>query len=595
MKHEPFHAEWKRRLPALADRLFPPFLILVTGFLCYSSALYGSFQFDDFSSIVENQAIRNPWHIGNIFLFAKTRFLTYLTFAVQYHLHGLNPFFFLLVNLIIHLCAAITLYRLIRLLFTTPEIRNNPLASQERNIALAASLIFVSHPIETQAVAYIVQRATSMASLFYLLSLALFVQARILYDRQDPGHLLAYAFALILALLSMFTKEISLTLPISVLLTEYFFFSPRPGLILRRIRYLWPMLLTLFVIPLTYFLTMRGAIAQIGLAAETRTISRMDYLLTQFNVIRTYLRLLFVPVHQSVDYDYPLVRHFFEPGTFLSFLLIAALIALALILFRKYRLLSFGIIWFFLTLVVESSIFPIRDVIFEHRIYLPSIGIFLSVTLFLFHLLKEKPRLTFALFAVLISATTFAGINRTILWREQVLLWHDAVSRQQITARTLNNLGVGYLRGGSIESAIRHYDNALSLFPSHPRMYFNRAMALHMRGSFEKAIEDYTESIRLYPKYHRTYLYRALAHVAMGWKDKALTDLDRSIELFPGEPVAFYNRSCILFEYSRFEDALRDVDRAIQLEEGNPLYLRHREMILRRLKRPDLQKNGTVK
>jgi hypothetical protein len=117
-------------------------------------------------------------------------------------------------------------------------------------------------------------------------------------------------------------------------------------------------------------------------AQETEEIPRGIYLLTQFRVIATYIRLLFLPVNQNLDYDYPLYNSLFEPGVFFSFLFLLSIFGLAIYLFKRSRktgngyslMASFGILWFFITLSVESSIIPIRDVIFEHRLYLPSVG-----------------------------------------------------------------------------------------------------------------------------------------------------------------------------------------------------------------------------
>jgi hypothetical protein len=122
---------------------------------------------------------------------------------------------------------------------------------------------------------------------------------------------------------------------------------------------------------------------------ETAAISRNDYLLTQFNVIVTYIRLLFLPINQNLDYDYPLAHSLFAFPTFLSFLFLVMLVIVGVWIFRKSRLISFGIFWFFITLSVESSIIPIRDVIFEHRVYLPSVGFVICLTVALYQMLEQ--------------------------------------------------------------------------------------------------------------------------------------------------------------------------------------------------------------
>jgi len=352
-------------------------------------------------------------------------------------------------------------------------------------MALAVAMVFVSHPIQTQAVTYIVQRLTSMVSLFYLLSLVLYIKARIHYDQGDSRHIHFYVASIIAALFAMFTKEISVTLPICILACEYFFFSTSFKKIYRRISYLWPMLLTFPIVPLTYILTRKGMIQDVGLAAETDTISRVDYLLTQLNVMGTYLRLLFLPINQSIDYDYPIAHSLFEPTTFASLLLLSSLIILTLILFRRFRPISFGIFWFFLTLLVESSVIPIRDVIFEHRLYLPSVGIFLSATVFIFHYLWHRPKIVFALFALVISLSSLATINRNIIWKEKVLLWNDAAKKAPNKSRVWINRGVGYSDLNKKEMALRDYNHAKKIDKNHPYPYLNRGNIYLSQGNYK--------------------------------------------------------------------------------------------------------------
>ena len=606
-----------------ANLLFPYFLIIAIGVLCYSGTFDASFNFDDIPNIVQKESIRNPLDIKSIWAGSKTRFVADFSFAINYAVNGLQPFGYHLVNLIIHILTAITLYWFVILLFITPELRKNPLARHAKGIALAVALVFTSHPIETQAVTYIVQRITSLASLFYLLSLALYLKARLYYDQNNRRHSLFYAGSLAAALLAMFTKEISVTLPICILIVEYFFFSPSFPMIWRRVKYLWPMLLTLLVVPINYLASMGYLVRHFGVAAETDTISRMDYLLTQFNVIRTYLRLLIFPANQSVDYSYPISHSFLEPATFASFLLLVSLLALAFFLFRKFRLLSFGIVWFFLTLLVESSVIPIRDVIFEHRLYLPSMGIFLAITVLVFYALGKKPRILFALFALVVLLASLGTVHRNVLWKRQVLLWHDAVKKAPLKARAYLNRGVGYgnlnkderaftdyqnlnalglvchelqrydlarlaftraialnhrkakpylNRGkthrsmGRVNAAINDFNRAADLSPDLPETYYHRALAFLAIKKYREAIEDFTRAITRNSRYVKAYANRAMAYHRLGLNERALVDLNKAIALDPSLPKLYLNRASVFRALGREEEAGNDRNKAVDLE-----------------------------
>jgi len=586
----------------IANLVFPFFLIITIGIICYSVSFDASFTFDDIPSIINNESIKDLWDLKTIWQANETRFLAFCSFAINYHIHGLNLFGYHLVNLIIHILAALTLYWMGRLLFLTPEMKENPLSQHAESIALAVSLVFVSHPVETQAVTYIVQRMTSMVTLFYLLSLVLYIKARIHYDEGDSRHIPFYVGSITAALLAMFTKEISVTLPLCILACEYFFFSPSLKKIGRKLSYLWPMLLTLPIVPLTYILTKKEVMERVGLATlmvETDSISRLDYLLTQFNVISTYIRLLFLPIHQSVDYDYPVADHFFEPATFASFLLLFSILVLALILFKRYRLISFGIVWFFLTLIVESSLIPIRDVIFEHRLYLPSVGIFLSSIVLVFHLLGHRRKILFALFALVISLASVATINRNIVWKRQVLLWHDVVKKAPHKSRGYLNRGVGYSDLNKSELALRDYNLAVSMNKNDPTPYFNRGLIYMDKGEYESAVSEFNTALRLQPNMAKAYANRGLTYMAWEKYDEAYKDFYTAIRLKPQNPaylnaigtachklqrynlarlaftktMALYpdfatpylNRGKTLRTMGRFKAAIKDFNRAVEL------------------------------
>ena len=154
-----------------------------------------------------------------------------------------------------------------------------------------------------------------------------------------------------------------------------------------------PFLLTLFIIPVTMLFTHNQSIDshEMHSAIEgSADISSMHYLLTQFRVMVTYIRLLFLPLNQNLDYDYPISKSLFELPALISFLFLITILFFAKRLFSKYRLVSFSIFWFFLTLLPESSLFPIKDVIFEHRLYLPLVGYSMFLVSGVYYLFRKE-------------------------------------------------------------------------------------------------------------------------------------------------------------------------------------------------------------
>ena len=182
----------------------------------------------------------------------------------------------------------------------------------------------------------------------------------------------------------MFTKEIAFTLPVSIALIEIFFFN---AAWMKKTKAWLAVIPLLFGLLFLFGPTLLGRFAQFETVGEVLGISRHDYLLTQINVVCTYIRLLFLPINQNLDYDYPISRDFFDLHLWFSALILLAILAIAIILYRRDRLISFGILFFFITLSIESSIIPIADVIFEHRLYLPSVGFCIIVSTLYFEYL----------------------------------------------------------------------------------------------------------------------------------------------------------------------------------------------------------------
>jgi hypothetical protein len=368
--------------------------IIILGAIVYSNTLNASWHFDDSVVVTENWSLRNLRENFNT-IFSANRSVGFFTFTLNYYFNKLDVTGYHVVNILIHIVNALLVYSLVMLTLKTPAMVKSRLANHARFLALASGLIFVSHPIQTQAVTYIAQRFASLATLFYLLSLVLFVKARLHFLQGkgffSPLHCICYCFSLLSAFLAMHTKEITFTLPFIIILYELFFIDSTLKSGGKRFLYLLPFILMLAIIP-SNALKLSGVGKPLGdiigeireQVQETPLISRGDYLLTQFNVIVTYIRLLFLPMNQNLDYDYPIARSLFQFPTFLSFLFLLALFILAVYLFfKENRLISFAILWFFITLSVESSIIPIRDVIFEHRIYLPSVGFVILMAIFL--------------------------------------------------------------------------------------------------------------------------------------------------------------------------------------------------------------------
>lgn len=563
-------------------------VIAVIGLLAYSNTFHVPFVFDDEPAITDNPLIKNLGHFlsqpeGHAY--NPRRYVAYLTFAINYRIGGLDVTGYHAFNIVVHLINAFLVFALARLSFRTPFLKESDLAPFSGVIACFAALFFVVHPVQTQAVTYIVQRMTSLATLFSLASLCLYARWRL--DPESGNTLwnktsFLYASSLVALVLAMKTKEIAFTIPVLIALYDRFFFGT------TRTRYLVPVLLTLLIIPLSLLHVDRpvGEILS-DVSAVTRVkshLSRWEYLMTQLTVIVTYLRLLALPVHQNLDYDFPVAREFLSGSVLGSALLLLAIVSGGVCLYLRsrperktplpeLRLVSYGIAWFFIALLVESSIIPISDVMFEHRIYLPSVGVFLALGVgaaaACVRFGSGAPRLRTgvvgAMFGtvIVLAILTFA---RNDTWRDAVRLWSDVVEKSPGKARAHYNLGLANDRKGNPEEALKHYVTSIALDPYNGKAHDNLGTLLAKQGREPEAIGEFRTALELNPD-------DAAAHNNLGnvfaklerWED-ALTEYRRALAADPEHVEAYFNMGRAYERKGDFERATRAYSAALQLD-----------------------------
>jgi len=540
---------------------------LLLGTIIYSNTFHASFHFDDGYNIVNNSAIRHLWNLKDMWIFFPTRFLTYLSLAVNYHLHRLSLPGYHIFNLVVHLGAAISVSWFVLLLFSTQAIRNAAIARHANLISFLSGLIFVSHPVQTQAVTYIIQRTASMAAFFYLLSACLYVKSGVSRE-EDPKSAAwsrFYVGSIAAAAAALFTKETAATLPFMLLLCDFFFFSDIPK---NRIKRVAPFFILLAGLLTTFLLTGWSRLATTRILKESQSgltaISPGQYLLTQFRVIITYLRLLLIPVNQNLDYDYSIVRTLWQAPVWAGFLLLVLLLTFGIILFRKHRLLSFGLFWFFIALVPESSILPIRDVIFEHRLYLPMAGFALFLPSAVFYTVREK-RLKQAviILAALIACYSVMAYTRNRVWKDEITLWSDVVAKSPNKARPYLNRGLAYSVAGEYEKALVDSNRAIELSPDYSAAYCNRASVYYYMGRYKPAIVDYTRAIELNPDLSDAYFNRAFSYEKEKEYGLAISDWSRVIKKNPRDADAYFNRGRMYLETGEYDRAIDDFNMVI--------------------------------
>ncbi len=554
-------------------------LIALATALVYSNALRGSFHFDDLTNIVHADPVRD---LGRLWPPSGRRWVGVLTFALNYRMGGLDPSGYHLVNVAIHAANALLVAWLAALTLRTPALRDARAGTLVRRfLPLAAGLLFAVHPLATQAVTYVVQRFTSLATLFFVLSVALYARARVELDEKCPSRFRAgsaYALSILSAAAAMKTKEIAFTLPAVAAAWDLFLF--RPG---RRLLLLIPLAVTALLVPLGVAGdggTLSGVLDDMGrLAAETPNIPRSVYALTQTRVVATYLRMLVLPLGQNVDHDVRLSTSLADPAVLGATAVLVFLVAGAVVLLVRARrthraegvLVAIGVAWFFITLSVESSIIPIRDVMAEHRTYLPLAGVALALATALLTAAERIPapvtqvlRLTLALL-VTTGPLAVATYARNRVWDDDVSLWRDAVDKSPVKARPRVNLGAAHGNRGELDAAAREYEQAVRIAPDLAEARRNLGGTYFKLGRIDEAIREYHEVVSLKPGWAEAHSSLGAAYEAKGQRDDAIREYRDAIRLDPALVDAHANLGAASIANGRLDDAAAAYREAIRL------------------------------
>ncbi len=431
-----------------------PLLICVAVIIVYAHTLSVPFYMDDYSSIVENPAITQQNGIASIWNYCKLRVVGYMTFSLNYRMHGLDVTGYHITNIVIHILSGLSVFMFVSALLKTPVVMQEGTAKSMTFLPLLVAIIFVLHPLQTQAVTYIVQRLAALAAFFYISSLSCFIYARLAGPHARKW--LLYTGSGLLALLAFFTKQNTLTLPISMILVNTLFFSGSRKVFIRYLALLTGGLFASWTIMASLFHRNPFSFSSLAsLTRETVLISRLDYFYTQIKVLWMYVGQFFWPGSLHLDHEV-IISHSLQEPTVLFGLLAHILVILAAIFFaRRKPLVSFAILFFYLAHSVESSFIPIRDVFFEHRTYLPNLGLCILAALTLLILIPRifgKKIQSFLIVTLCLLLASFTW-SRNLTWNDPVKLWQDSAIHAPNKARPWSQLGRHMLlKGDNVEA-----------------------------------------------------------------------------------------------------------------------------------------------
>lgn len=476
-------------------------LVGVAAALAYAPSFAVPFQFDDYARIIDNTPLQEGRYQAALAWLGTSRLLPSLTIVANYLAGGDQVVGYHVVNFALHLLASLAVFVLVGLVGDAPRLRGTAVAQHRLAAATVAALLMACHPLQTQAVTYIIQRAAVMAALFYVAAVACYLRARLAQLGSRPGRpAVWFAATLTLGAAALLSKENAASLPLAILLSELVVIGGRPS---RRALAIGAAACAALVLlplvgkvatwrpvmpdgpPVGWVEHITSAILAQGAGPATAT--PFTYFLTQATVIPRYLALIVLPWGQSVDHDVPIASGLSLPVV-LGLALLGALVVAGLALARRAPLAGYGLLWIFVALSVESSVLPISDPMMEHRVYLamPGVGI-LAAAAFVW-LRDRAPRAagaTALLVGSLLVGLTFA---RNLVWQSPIALWLDAAQKAPGKARVLVNYGVALHGAGQLEAASRQYCQALRLDPELSLASENLELALDQMGLLDSLV-----------------------------------------------------------------------------------------------------------
>jgi Tfp pilus assembly protein PilF len=478
--------------------------------------------------------------------------VAYLTFHLNYLANGFDPAGFRAVNIGIHCANAILLFLLLtHLLRKSPKAEGLP-AGSVLFIPFAAAILFVAHPLHTESVTYIVQRFNSMVGFFLLSSLLLHFLS--LSAKGRVARLALRSCAVIATIAGMLTKESMFTAPLLIVMLHVVVMG---GTWKRATWQALPHLVCMLIIPVLALLTSHAqsgsgnVAAAMQIAASSKDPAyQAHYFLTQLGVMLEYVRLIVWPQGMNVDRQYQLATSILQLRVWLSGLVIIGIILAAWRHYRSHKgdirhvLISAGVFWFFLRLVVSSSFVPLDDLMVDHRTYGASMGL-LTVLACALDMIRTRWPLAIGIrlaapvaLAAWVALLSVATMNRNQVWQSETSLWSDAVLKSPNKARPWDNLGVCHYMAGRQDEAVTCLVKSVTINPQHLPAYMKLGVIYNAQQKFAEAADWSRKGLDIFPDSAPLHYNLGVALCGMGKIQEGLIAMQHAVQYMPTHAAA---------------------------------------------------------
>jgi tetratricopeptide (TPR) repeat protein len=507
-------------------RKFAPLLLVIAGLLAYHNSFTAPFILDDVRWIQENPTIRHLWPIWDVLLppssLINGRPVVNFSLAVNYALGGYNVRGYHALNLAVHILAGLALLGVVRRTLLQPALRER-FGAVANELALAVAIIWTVHPLQTESVTYVIQRAESIMGLLYLLTLYCFIRGA-----ASPQPCLWYGLCVGACALGMASKEVMVSAPLMVLLYDRTFVS---GSFREASRRRWPLYLGLSSTWILQGLMVvsAGTFATSAVASYAAGGRRLGYVLIEPGVILHYLRLAAWPYPLCFDY-------YGSPpaGAGLSILLSTMVIAILLgaTAWACKTNSAWGVLgaWLLLILAPSSSIIPLDSPAYEHRMYLSLAAVIVLGVLGIHALIGRRTVAVVVVLAIVLGVLTW---RRNQDYSSEIAIWDDTVAKCPQNPRAHINLGIALARVGRTPEAIEHLERALQINPDLADAYYHLGLALVQLGRAQEAMNHWEHAVRINPDFAEAHYNLGIALWQTGRTPEAVNHLEQALRIKP--------------------------------------------------------------
>ncbi len=548
-------------------------IVLVTA-AAFGSSFAGAFVFDDEFAITNNPTIRQLWPIWKPLWPPRHgetvtgRPLLNLSLAINYAISGYGVWSYHAANLAIHLVGALLLFGILRRTFLLPTMRDR-WGAAALPLALVVALLWAIHPLQTESVTYIVQRAESLVGLFYLLTLYCFLRGA-----GSARGVYWYVGSVLACLLGLASKEVMISAPLVVLLYDRTFCAGSFREAWRR-RYGFYLALAGTWLLLGWLVLSMSTLGT-AIGPGSQQFTWWSYLLTQPGVIVHYLRLAVWPSELCLDYGW-------APASTVAEVLLPATVVAGLFAATVWALLkrsAWGLlgVWFFAILAPTSSFVPIGQAAFEHRMYLPLAAVTSGLVVGGFlagqWLARRGVIPLLALQAtggllVMFASITFGFLTfqRSVNYQSELSIWEDTVAKAPSNARAHYNLGTVLAKLQRLDETVAHFNKALELNPDYADAHNNLATILAHIGRGDEAIVHYRKALQINPDFAEAHYNLGTFLANCGRLDEAIAHFQKALEIKPDAAEAGNNLGVAR---SQREGILKALDHQRELLRSRP-------------------------